>query len=86
MAKFENGIDGSDFVLLKSIVVGDAKVDSIELDLDNLSMLFVARTRTNRRGSPSSLNKVRPFYNQSAVISFCFRLKNTLLTICPHCN
>ena len=39
----KRGIDGSDFVLLKSIVAGDAKVDSIELDLDNLSMLFVAK-------------------------------------------
>ena len=39
----KRGIDGSDFALLKSIVAGDQKVDNIELDLDNLSMLFVAK-------------------------------------------
>jgi phosphate transport system protein len=38
----KRGLDGADFALLKSIVAGDEKVDAIELDLDNLSMLFVA--------------------------------------------
>ncbi len=38
----KRGLDGADFVLLKSIVAGDEKVDAIEIDLDDLSMLFVA--------------------------------------------
>ena len=38
----KRGIDGADFNLLKSIVAGDEKVDAIEIDLDDLSMLFVA--------------------------------------------
>ena len=38
---------------------------------------YSTRTRANRRGSLSSLNKGRPCYRQSAAVSFCFRLKNT---------
>jgi phosphate transport system protein len=38
----KRGLDGADFALLKSIVAGDERVDAIELDLDDLSMLFVA--------------------------------------------
>lgn len=38
----KRGLDGADFSLLKSIVAGDEKVDAIEIDLDDLSMVFVA--------------------------------------------
>jgi phosphate transport system protein len=38
----KRGLDGADFALLKSIIAGDERVDAIEIDLDDLSMLFVA--------------------------------------------
>ncbi len=38
----KRGLDGADFTLLSSIIEGDEKVDAIEIDLDDLSMLFVA--------------------------------------------
>jgi phosphate transport system protein len=47
----KRGLDGADFALLKTIVAGDDKVDSIEIDLDDLSMVFVA----NRAPMGSSL-------------------------------
>jgi phosphate transport system protein len=47
----KRGLDGADFALLKRIVADDAKVDAIELDLDDLSMMFVA----NRAPIGSSL-------------------------------
>jgi phosphate transport system protein len=47
----KRGLEGADFVLLKKIVADDAKVDAIEIDLDDLSMLFLA----NRAPMGSSL-------------------------------
>jgi phosphate transport system protein len=47
----KRGLDGADFALLKTIVAGDARVDAIEIDLDDLSILFVA----NRAPMGSSL-------------------------------
>lgn len=38
----KRGLEGADFALLKRVVVDDAKVDAIEIDLDDLSMLFLA--------------------------------------------
>lgn len=38
----KRGLDGADFSLLQSIIAGDERVDAIEIDLDDLSMLFVA--------------------------------------------
>ena len=38
----KRGLDGADFALLESIIAGDERVDAIEIDLDDLSMLFVA--------------------------------------------
>lgn len=47
----KRGLEGADFALLKKIVTDDEKVDAIELDLDDLSMMFVA----NRAPIGSSL-------------------------------
>ena len=47
----KRGLEGADFNLLKKIVADDAKVDAIEIDLDDLSMLFLA----NRAPMGSSL-------------------------------
>lgn len=47
----KRGLEGADFALLKKIVIDDAKVDAIEIDLDDLSMLFLA----NRAPMGSSL-------------------------------
>ncbi len=47
----KRGLEGADFTLLKKIVADDAKVDAIEIDLDDLSMLFLA----NRAPMGSSL-------------------------------
>jgi phosphate transport system protein len=47
----KRGIEGADLALLRKVVVDDAKVDAIEIDLDDLSMLFVA----NRAPLGSSL-------------------------------
>lgn len=47
----KRGLEGADFALLKKIVADDAKVDAIEIDLDDLSMLFLA----NRAPMGSSL-------------------------------
>lgn len=38
----KRGIEAADTQVLKAIVAGDAKVDAIELDLDDFAMLFVA--------------------------------------------
>jgi phosphate transport system protein len=47
----KRGLEGADFQLLKKIVADDAKVDAIEIDLDDLSIMFVA----NRAPMGSSL-------------------------------
>ena len=47
----KRGLEGADFALLKKVVAEDAKVDAIEIDLDELSMMFVA----NRAPMGSSL-------------------------------
>ena len=47
----KRGMEGADFALLKKIVADDKMVDAIELDLDDLSMLFLA----NRAPMGSSL-------------------------------
>ena len=50
-AGLKRGLEGADFALLKKIVADDKKVDAIELDLDDLSVMFVA----NRAPIGSSL-------------------------------
>jgi phosphate transport system protein len=47
----KRGLENSDFPLLKKVVADDEKVDAIEIDLDDLSMMFVA----NRAPMGSSL-------------------------------
>ena len=47
----KRGMEGGDFTLLKRIVADDKMVDAIELDLDDLSMMFLA----NRAPMGSSL-------------------------------
>lgn len=47
----KRGLEGADFSLLKKVVADDKKVDAIEIDLDDLSIMFVA----NRAPIGSSL-------------------------------
>ena len=66
-------------VLVKAVdfYLTDSNIFIPQSALDGATPEEAMRTRTNRGGSPSSPNKVRLFYRQSAAVSFFVRLKNT---------